>query len=190
MRTHPEHAALAARGLSNSGGALKELQDRAQGIAQTHAGDSYNRYMGQLGFNAGQGQQGFQNAQDVIGNAYGRFSGDRSYYQGERQRLFGNATGEDQRQWQNAFTGGQQQWNNDNTANQQNFDNYYRLANLGLGATGQNAGYLSGYGNDLAGYYGDQGNVNAATTTGQANSWNQGFQGAGGAAQDYYAQRR
>lgn len=184
------NAALAARGLSNSGGALKELQDRAQGIASTQAGDSFNRYMGQLGFNAGQGQQGWNNAQSALGNAYNRFAGDRSYYQGERQRLFGNATGEDQRQWDNAFRGGQQQWNNDFQQNQSNFDNYYRLANLGLNATGQNAGYLSGYGDNLAGLYGDQGNVNAGVTTGQANQWQQGIGGAAGAGMDYWGARR
>ena len=214
------NAALSARGLSDSGGALKELQDRAQGIASTHAADSYNRYMGQQSFNAGeagrgfqqgqqalsgaygryagdrgwgsqQGQQGWQNAQDVISRGYDRFAGERQYRQGERQRLFGNATGEDQRQWQNAFQGGQQGWNNENTANQQNFDNYYRLASLGLGATGQNAGYQNDLGQGVQGGYNDQGNAQSAGTVGAANSQAQGWQGAAGAGFDYWnAQRR
>ena len=214
------NANLAAHGLSDSGGALKELQDRAQGIASTHAGDSYNRYMGQLGFNASeagrgfnqgqqalsgaygrysgdrgwgsqQGQQGWSNAQDVINRGYDRFAGERQYRQGERQRLFSNATGEDQRQWDNSFRGGQQGWQNDNTANQQNFDNYYRLAALGLGATGQNAGYQNDLGQGVQQGYNDQGNAQSQGTVSGYNSQAQGWQGAGQTGMDYWnAQRR
>lgn len=65
----------AARGNLLSGGAMKELQDRSQGMAS----DEYNNYISQLGSLAGMGQAAATNQASIVNGNIGALS---SLYQG------------------------------------------------------------------------------------------------------------
>lgn len=61
------------------------------------------------------------------------------------------------------------------------------LARLGFGAAGMSANQNTQYGQMAGDLLTQQGNVNAAGTTGAANAWNQGLGGAANAFQQMYA---
>lgn len=61
------------------------------------------------------------------------------------------------------------------------------LARLGFGAAGASAGMNADYGRMAGDLMTQQGNVNAAGTTGAANAWNEGLGGVGNAFMQMYA---
>jgi hypothetical protein len=142
----------AAKGTLLTGGTLKDLNDYAQTFASNEYGNVYNRALDAYKTNF---ETKFQPWKEGYNQAY--------------------------QSWLGNYNAAQQDWQNQMLAQQQRYGQLMGTAQLGLQATGQQAGYGQNYANQLSSILGGYGQNASDLLTGGANAQAAG-QVAGGNA--------
>lgn len=176
----------AARGTLLTGQTAKELDRYAQDYAANEYQNVYNRSLQEYGTNR---QNAFQNYQTNWQNALDayrtNFETKFKPWEANYQQAYNS--------WLGNYNAAQQDFQNQMARENQRYGQLYGLANLGLGAVGQQAGQLGNYANNLGNLYGGfgqnqgdlitgQGNARAAGQVGSAGAWGNALTGVGNAA--------